>query len=127
MTMTKQIQNLKFKRRGKTFRPRFEFSVLVIGICLGFVICNLGFPAYGQEIRLRRTPPVPPRAADGNKPQATGAPNVVRGDEITPKQKDAVEKGLIWLSNHQGKEGSYGGDGMGRHAGITGLAGLAFM
>src|SRR5438034_11630990 len=125
--MTKQIQNLKFKTGKPERAHRFGFWIFLIGICLGFVICDLGFPAYGQEIRLRRTPAAPPRGPDGNKPQVAGAPNVVRGDEITPKQKEAVEKGLIWLANHQGKEGSYGGDGMGRHAGITGLAGLAFM
>jgi hypothetical protein len=54
-------------------------------------------------------------------------PNQVRGDEITPQQRQAVEKGLNWLATHQGKDGSYGGGGLGRHAGITALAGLAFM
>ena len=87
----------------------------------------LGASTFAQvEFRIRRNPPPAPAGADDKK-QNIGQPNAVRGDEITPKQKAAVEKGLIWLANHQGKEGSYGGDGMGRHAGITGLAGLAFM
>jgi hypothetical protein len=54
-------------------------------------------------------------------------PNQVRGDEITPKQQAAVEKGLTWLASHQARDGSFGGGGLGRHAGITALAGLAFM
>jgi hypothetical protein len=54
-------------------------------------------------------------------------PNQVRGDEITPAQQHAVEKGLAWLAEHQGADGSFGGGGGGKHAGITALAGLAFM
>src|SRR3954467_9336756 len=54
-------------------------------------------------------------------------PNVVRGDEITPAEQRAVEKGLQWLADHQGADGSFGGGGQGKHAGITALAGLAFM
>jgi hypothetical protein len=87
-----------------------------------------------QEIR-RRVIPVPVPAPDSNPPVAAGnAANpqmgrttTVRGDEITPKQQQAVEKGLAWLAAHQGSDGSFGGDGLGKHAGITGLAGLAFM
>src|SRR5438874_7559947 len=91
------------------------------------VICwslALGHFSVAQEIRLRKAPP---RGTDSTATPNAGAPNIVRGDEITPRQKDAVEKGLVWLSNHQAKDGAYGGDGMGKHAGITGLAGLAFM
>ena len=54
-------------------------------------------------------------------------PNQVRGDEITPAQQAAVERGLAWLASHQGKDGSFGGNGAARHAGITALAGLAVM
>src|SRR3954451_19171575 len=54
-------------------------------------------------------------------------PNQVRGDEITPAQRTAVEKGLNWLATHQGRDGSFGGGGLGRHSGITALPGLAFM
>ncbi len=65
--------------------------------------------------------------ASAQPPQLPNRPNQVRGDEITPAQQAAVEKGLAWLASHQGKDGSFGGQGMGRHAGITALAGLAFM
>jgi len=55
-------------------------------------------------------------------------PNQVRGDEITPRQQEAVRKGLVWLAGHQQRDGSYGAGGSsGKHAGITALAGLAFM
>jgi hypothetical protein len=68
-------------------------------------------------------------AADA-KPGAALAknPNQVRGDEITPRQQEAVRKGLAWLAAHQQREGAYGAGGSsGKHAGITALAGLAFM
>ena len=53
-------------------------------------------------------------------------PNVVRGDEITPDQQKSVTHGLQWLSDHQGADGSFGGQG-GAQAAVTALAGLAFM
>ncbi len=53
--------------------------------------------------------------------------NVVRGDEIDAKQRAAVAKGLAWLAHSQGADGSFGGQGLGKHAGITALGALAFM
>jgi hypothetical protein len=61
------------------------------------------------------------------RPGALSRPNVVRGDEITPAQQLAVERGLAFLASRQAANGSYGGDGMGQQAAITALAGLAFM
>src|SRR5687768_2629679 len=59
-------------------------------------------------------------------------PNVVRGDEITEGQRAAVARGLQWLQEHQAPNGGFGGTPYGgnsgeQHAGITALAGLAFM
>jgi hypothetical protein len=55
-------------------------------------------------------------------------PNKVRGDEINDRQRAAVEKGLLWLAKRQGGDGSFNGmQGYSNHAGITALAGLAFM
>jgi hypothetical protein len=72
--------------------------------------------------------PRPSRSKDARPaPKLADQPNQVRGDEITPAQQAAVERGLAWLAAHQGKDGSFGGNGAGRHAGITALAGLAFM
>jgi len=40
----------------------------------------------------------------------------------------AVEQGLAWLAEHQGPDGSFGSmSHYGRHVGITGLVGLAFL
>jgi hypothetical protein len=109
---------------------RLSYSDLVIRHLFVILVSSFVIIASSQgqqEIRSRRTPVLPPRGPDNAQP-ALGQPTVVRGDEITQKQKEAIEKGLAWLANHQGtKDGSFGGDGMGRHAGITGLAGLAFM
>lgn len=52
--------------------------------------------------------------------------NQVIGTEITPQQQAAVQKGLAWLARQQDKDGSYKLGGT-KHAGITALAGLAFM
>ncbi len=52
--------------------------------------------------------------------------NQVTGDEITPPQKRAVERGLAWLAEHQGPDGSFRGNG-GKHSGITALAAIAMM
>jgi hypothetical protein len=55
-------------------------------------------------------------------------PNQVRGDEITPRQQEAVDKGLRWLAAHQQSDGAFGGEGgANKHAGVTAMAGLAFM
>ncbi len=55
-------------------------------------------------------------------------PNQVTGQEITPEQAQAVDKGLAFLASRQSPDGSFGAYGAVRgHAGITALAGLAFM
>jgi prenyltransferase beta subunit len=86
---------------------------------LALTLCVAASTAAGQPRSSRTKDPKPaPKLAE---------PNQVRGDEITPAQQAAVERGLAWLASHQGKDGSFGGNGAGRHAGITALAGLAFM
>ncbi len=57
-------------------------------------------------------------------PQMAAQPNQVRGDEITPRQRECVDKGLEYLRSKQGADGSYSKNQSA--AGITGLAGLAF-
>jgi prenyltransferase beta subunit len=56
-------------------------------------------------------------------------PNQVRGDEITPAQQRAVERGLARLASRQNARGSFGSqsEGFGATSGITGLAGIAFL
>jgi prenyltransferase beta subunit len=54
--------------------------------------------------------------------------NQLTGNEITDKQRAAVEKGLTWLASQQAPDGSYSQESSsGAHAGITALAGIAFM
>ena len=65
--------------------------------------------------------------SSGDQPKLADRPNQVIGNEINEKQQLAVERGLAWLAAHQKADGSYTGDGMSPHAGITALAGLAFM
>jgi prenyltransferase beta subunit len=56
-------------------------------------------------------------------------PGIMRGDEITPEQQRAVDKGLERLAARQARDGSYGsaGAGLGATSAVTSLAGLAFM
>ncbi len=77
----------------------------------------LGSSAFAQEV-------VKPKAVPGMVAEHPG----VKGDEITPEQQKAVEQGLAWLAKAQSKDGAFGAaGGFSKHAGITALAGLAFM
>ncbi len=58
------------------------------------------------------------------QPRAPAAVNA----EITDEARTAVARGLAWLAQQQGGDGSYGGlSHYGPHVGITGLAALAFI
>lgn len=68
----------------------------------------------------------PGKTVDGIAAQ----PNQVRGDEISPECKAAVEKGLGWLAARQTREGGFSGMqgfGYSNNVAMTALAGLAFM
>jgi prenyltransferase beta subunit len=54
---------------------------------------------------------------------------MVVGNEITPEQQHAVERGLEFLASQQNADGSFGtgGGAFGATAAITSLSGLAFM
>ena len=67
------------------------------------------------------------QVAPADVPAVAAHANVVRGDEINDAQRRAVAHGLAWLAAHQGPDGSFGGQGLGKHAGITALGGIAFM
>jgi squalene cyclase len=66
-------------------------------------------------------------AAGADKGTLAAEPNKVRGDELNDKQKLAVERGLAWLAAKQAADGGFAGHGYSNHAGITALAGIAFM
>jgi hypothetical protein len=62
------------------------------------------------------------------RPAAAERPNRPVADEITPAQTQAVERGLAYLAARQAPNGAFGAFGSAQgHAGITALAGLAFM
>ena len=63
----------------------------------------------------------------GNASAMASHANVVRGDELNEAQRKAVARGLAWLAQHQGEDGSFGGPSLGKHAGITALGAIAFM
>lgn len=98
--------------RGEGLRSK---CLLPIAACL----LGLTLPASAQ------TAPSPRPRPDGLADQ----PGLVRGDEITPQQRQSVEKGLAWLARNQGPNGEYGAraGGYGATSAITSLAGLAFM
>ncbi|MFQ5495802.1 MAG: prenyltransferase [Phycisphaerae bacterium] len=55
-------------------------------------------------------------------------PATAAKSEYTSAATAAIERGLTWLAQHQGRDGSYGSlSHYGPHVGITGLAALAFM
>jgi hypothetical protein len=64
-------------------------------------------------------------------PGAGGAPPdtpPASSDEITPELTASVDRGLAWLAAQQAEDGSFGSlSHYGRHVGITGLAGMAFI
>jgi hypothetical protein len=83
----------------------------------------MAIPGIGMSLARADSGPAaskPPRTLSAN-------PNEVRGDEITPQQQAAVEKGLAWLSRHQGGAPGVAGQGFSNNAAITAVAGLAFM
>src|SRR3954447_24023737 len=95
-----------------------------------FAIAALPMLTAGAQETPRRRPRGDATAGDpsaGESGAIAPQPNVVRGDEITPQQQIAVAAGLEWLARKQGRDGSFQGESMGKHAGISALAGLAFM
>jgi hypothetical protein len=98
-------------------RVRTVLQSLALVAAIGLLVAPLGAAA--------------PKAP-GASPKMGERPNEVRGDEITPQLKEAVERGLESLSRRQNASGGYGygsgyGSGPNGHAGITALCGLAFM
>ncbi|HZL36979.1 MAG TPA: prenyltransferase/squalene oxidase repeat-containing protein [Tepidisphaeraceae bacterium] len=90
-------------------------------LCAILLFLSLAAPAFAEPV---------PTVKKGNLAGLAAQPSQVRGDEITPQQQAAVEKGLAWLSAKQKLgDGTYGTGiaGYSNHAGITALAGLAFM
>src|SRR5580765_5863892 len=108
------------RRRSPRFRP------IVTGALLAaFALPGLSVRSFGAE----EGPPAPAKKVAAAPHAVAKNPNQVKGDEITPAQKQAVDKGLAWLSKRLTENGSLnaGVAGYSSHAGFTALAGLAFM
>ncbi len=66
--------------------------------------------------------------ADSSGESPRRADDPIQGNELTPEVLNAVRKGLDYLAEVQNEDGSFGqSGGYSSHAGITGLAGLAFL
>ena len=80
-------------------------------------------PAAAQD---DAAPAEVPVAAAPDAP-ADAPADAIRGDEVTPAQQAAVEKGLTFLASRQEKDGSFGRGGFNADTGITSLAAIAMM
>ena len=103
------------------------------GACaMGALLASLALPGTAP-LALAQDAPKASAGAAANAAKKDGVlaaqPNQVKGDEITPAQKAAVEKGLAWLAKQLNENGSLraGVGGYSNNAAITALAGLAFM
>ena len=91
-------------------RPAFTLGLLVGGLVLPPALA----PAQDAA------PAAPPARADRDNP--------LRGNEITPAQQAAVDKGLAYLAAHQQPDGNFGGmSGGGAGSAITALSAVALM
>lgn len=102
-----------------------------LGACAATLLVPLvfGSPAMAQRGVGRIGGARPGAPAGTVNPQMADRPNVVRGDEINDKQRDAVAKGLEYLAKAQNRDGTFGNgaDGGGSTTAVISLAGLAFM
>ena len=68
-----------------------------------------------------------PPAAGPAEAEPIGAENVAMDAEFTPRLDDSVTRGLEWLAQQQGKDGSWDAGRFGKNVAVTALACLAFM
>src|SRR5438876_973503 len=119
---TSNIQHRTSNRERNLQRSMFSVRCSIFALIA--VLCVSTIASAQEPVRRRKSVSDKDASAGG---ALASTPSLARGDEITPQQKIAVEKGLTWLAARQTRDGSYGGEGLGKHAGITALAGLAFM
>jgi prenyltransferase beta subunit len=112
------------RRQTPQQRRRLTRGVLA-GVLLTAAAWSMAWWAQPAASADPPTPGMADNSGDSNSALKLDRPNVARGDEITPAQKRAVERGLAWLARRQPPGG--GAAGYSNHAGITALAGLAFM
>jgi hypothetical protein len=104
--------------------PRFR-PLATCALIAAFTLPGVSVCSFAAE----EGPPAPAKKTAPAARAVAKNPNQVKGDEITPAQKQAVDKGLAWLAKRLQENGSLnaGVAGYSSHAGITALAGLAFM
>ncbi|MDB5294625.1 MAG: Prenyltransferase [Phycisphaerales bacterium] len=91
---------------------------------LAAAVAGLGLsPAAAQDAARPAKPAAAARKPAGIADQA----NKVTGTEINDAQRKAVDRGLAWLAKRQGASDNFAQGGYSNHAGITALAGIAFM
>jgi len=97
------------------------WRIALAAACLAAVGCALT-AAYAQDAG-----PAEPAAAPA-APKGPLGDDPITGEELSPEVLAAVDKGLVYLAGIQNEDGGFGRTGgYSSHAGITGLAGLAFM
>ena len=89
-----------------------------IAITLTVGLCST--PALAQD------GPLTPDAAPTMPVNDNAGAEEVRGDELTPETRAAIDRGLAWLSTRQGDDGNFGGGRRGGSA-ITSVSAIAFM
>jgi prenyltransferase beta subunit len=113
-----KIASIAISWWGRHSCPTRSSLALATILALGIMTA----PAFSQR---QSSPSTPPRPKN-----LVGRANEVRGDEITPECKVAVEKGLSWLAAKQTNNGGFAGMagfGYSNNIAITALSGLAFM
>lgn len=85
--------------------------------------CRIGATAMVAGLSLVFVAPLP---AQNREPSDT-KDHPLTGSEYTAQSRQAIERGLEALARRQAADGSFGGSGLGKHAGMTALAALAFM
>src|SRR4051812_30318791 len=102
-----------------SYRSFRSFASRASPVFAGVLLGTLIVPAWAPRVRAADDEPAKP----AKKPAGDLAdrPNQVTGNEITPAQQQAVEKGLAWLSKRLTDNGGSLNAGIGgysNHAGI---------
>jgi len=92
--------------------------------CFVLPVVSVGLMASVVRADSVSSPPVS-GASSVSDPSPVGNP--LTGQEITPQQQAAVERGFAWLARAQSRDGSFGAGGFPKNVAISALAGIAYM
>ncbi|MBN2583779.1 MAG: terpene cyclase/mutase family protein [Planctomycetes bacterium] len=100
-------------------RSRHLVDIIAVAM-LCIVAAGLTVAVVRADDKAPAEQPAAPKGPLGDDP--------ISGEELSPEVLAAVDRGLTYLANAQNEDGGFGRTGgYSSHAGITGLAGLAFM